>query len=99
MGNELVACVRQIPDLSPRARLALVGMAQLAKDKEREPVYWGGWEYLAGWLGFNEPTLTAQRAVTRAIRELTDAKVVTAGNLPTPGQRVTYRLHLRNGWR
>lgn len=80
--------------LSRGARLVLVGMAALAKDSDPEPVYFGGWHWLAGVLGYDVFTSAAHRAVARSIQELRDAKLIEPMNASGPGERVGYRLHV-----
>lgn len=97
MGRRLVAAVclpmadMGLPD---RARLVLVGMAVMALDQGDPPVYYGGWAYLAGTLGYAEYGPAAERAVARAVAELRKQGLIVPAGEPRPGQNVAYELRL-----
>jgi hypothetical protein len=81
--------------LTPRARLVLVAMAVLAHDQADPPVYFGGWRYLAGALGYAEYGAVPERAVARAIAELRKSGVIVALGDAQPGRNVSYEIRLR----
>lgn len=89
--------------LTPRARLTLVQMAYVAKDRDPEPdqigIYFGGQTSLAVSVLGVDPSLrgagskTAQRAIKRLIQELVDAGAVTLATPATGRHRAVYRVH------
>lgn len=101
MGRRLVA-MALLPmanlDLSTRARLVLVGMANQAKDTDPEPVYFGGWAYLSGCLGYPEYGETARRQVAKGLAELRKKHLVMPLDTPRPGKNVPYLIRLSTGW-
>lgn len=89
------------------AKLVLVRMALVARDHDRPPRYFGGWESLADTLGYDVPPstpgdkdatrrrATARTLVSRQVRTLVEAGLVTrAGERPHPGRRAEYALRL-----
>jgi hypothetical protein len=108
MGTQLVREIEalnlarddRMHTLSAAARLVLFGMAASALDKPTDSndarCYFRGWEYLAvNYLGHQSNSLTGKRAVARAVRELTEHKLITAEERIN-GQHSAriYRLHL-----
>jgi hypothetical protein len=83
-----------------KGRLTLLIMASIGRDepnpktKIERGVYYGGWEMLARALGYKEYTAAAERAVARAIAELTEAGLIEPVGTPTRGQRQAYKLTL-----
>jgi len=104
MGGRLCTQVVDLASLghlvnqSDRALAVLFVMASVARDsatrKVDAGVYYAGWELLARVLGFKVYNPAAERAVARAIRELTDAGLVVREGRPGPRQRQVYRLAL-----
>ncbi len=85
-----------LPDAAFRA---LVWMCIQSIDQDRPPRYFGGRAALARAIG-REPaggghlTTADRQAVTRALRTLRSAGVITPTNSPRPGQSAEYALHL-----
>ena len=100
MGRELVtrACIDvwSRPDLSHPARVVLVRMCLQAKDTDPEPVYFAGWQPLAMALGYPDISSggAGERAVSRAINELTKAALVSADPRKPRSHKRRYRLTL-----
>lgn len=103
VGSQLVRVVQAAVwprrDLTDRARLVLAVMASVAHDQDEQPVYFAGWAPLALALGYSDPqpSSDAQRAVTRALRCLTDAGLITADPDKPRHHKRRYRLHLPLG--
>ena len=90
--------------LSDRARLVLVQMCYVARDRATADtaaqVYFGGHRALIrDVLGLDVDTLTrtqtetAERTIKRTIKELKDAGAVSLVSHPTKGQRAIYAVH------
>ena len=90
--------------LSDRARLVLVQMCYVARDRATADtaaqVYFGGHrELIRTVLGLDPDALTAtqldtaERAVKRAVKELKDAGAITLVSHPVKGQRAVYQVH------
>ena len=100
MGSQLVRVVVgrvfPRPDLDHAARVVMVTMAVNARDDDEQPVYYAGWKPLAACLGYEEhaPDSAAQRAVTRAIRQLRAAGLVSPDPSKPRHYKRDYRLHL-----
>jgi len=81
-------------DIRPQARVVLLDMASVARDRGETPgIYWAGWAHLAQTLGYPTYSPTAHRAVARAVRELIDAKLIRPINEPGRG-RQAYEITL-----
>lgn len=93
------AAVWPRPDLTDRARVVLAAMASVAHDQDDQPVYFAGWEPLALALGYADPqpNSDAQRAVTRALRCLTDAGLIDADPDKPRHHKRRYQLRLPLG--
>lgn len=93
-----LAALGYLANASDRARLVLLIMSTVARDKAQPNVeagiYYGGWEYLAKCLGFKAYTSGARRAVARAMRELVDLGLVEPLGFARPGHRQGYRITL-----
>lgn len=97
MGRRLAASAcMPLADLglTPGARIVLIAMAVLAHDQAHPPVYFGGWDYLAGALGHADYGPTGKRAVARAVAELRKAGVIVPIGDASPGRNVSYELRL-----
>lgn len=97
MGYRLVALACQPQHhlhLTDPARLILIQMARMARDKDDPPIYYGGWPFLALILGYPTYNEAAKTAVARAVRELTRKKLIEAANQPSPGRTVDYQVRL-----
>jgi len=79
--------------LSKSARLVLVRMCVTAIDGDVAPWYGAGWVLLADALGVDGKR--GELAVSRAIRELRDAKLVELETAGVHGRRARYLLHVR----
>lgn len=80
---------------SDRARLVLFSMALTAHDKDREPSYFAGSEFLAMGLGFADPASeAAQKAVGRAVKELREAGLIVQDAERPRSWKRRYYLHL-----
>lgn len=98
MGAGLAALALTQEGIPYAARLVLVRMALTAHDRDPEPVYWGGWEFLATQgLGYRTYTPNAKRAVGRAVEQLQSADLVKVRRAGKPGARAEYllTLHIR----
>jgi DNA-binding transcriptional ArsR family regulator len=97
MGIHLVMrAMYSLRPLSKAGRLVLITMAAHALDTERNGkaacVYWGGWRMLAlNAFGMEVYDERAERAVGRAVHELTDAKLIEVEH---KGFRTEYRLNV-----
>jgi len=72
-------------------------MAWQAHDSDDQPVYFGGWERLAESLGYGlEPKAgtAAQRAVTRALAELTAQGFVATDKTKPRHHKRRYELRI-----
>jgi len=95
MGRLLMAEAWQIPRKripNPTARFLLCRMAWTAKDSDQWPAYFAGWDTLALALGYEEPeSMAAQKAIARALAQLTEAGCITPDGFAKGGNR-RYRL-------
>lgn len=82
------------PGVSDRARLVLARMAVVAKDTDDQPVYFGGWPFLAPALGYPAYDNRAKQAVKRAVAELLTAGLIKSHGAPGPGHNVVYVLRI-----
>lgn len=100
MGDQLVRIVQGSvwtrTDLTDSARVVLSAMASFAHDSDRQPVYFAGWNPLALALGYPhaEPNSAGQKAVSRAVRCLTIAELVSTDPAIPRHHKRRYRLHL-----
>jgi len=107
MGNQLahhaVALMMdggRTKGLDPRARVVLLTMALSAHDTGTKTVppaiYFRGWHHLAQVLGYDTWDDTAQQAVKRAVRQLTQAHLIEREDhgKPTEWKAAGYRLTL-----
>lgn len=77
-------------------------MALSARDLDRPPIYFGGWEFLAGGLGWPRDDVddpepyppAAKRAVARAVSELVAIGAVKSYGAAGRGHNVTYELRI-----
>ena len=99
MGSQLVAlaCLPHTGEpLTPSARLVLIQMCRMAKDQSTEPIYWGGWPYLAEILGYATYDTSAKSAVKRAVRELRTKGYIHPDELASgPNRNQQYVLKFR----
>jgi hypothetical protein len=70
-----------LPGLSITARTILYAMCHYAHDQGNPPetparCYFGGWDLLAGYLGYDKYTRSAHERIRRAINELVDAGIL-----------------------
>lgn len=88
------------PEISDRARLVLIRMCNRAMDSAPDPYYFGGWGMLAHALAmeWDDDTgrinPTANKAVTRAVRELLDAKLISVKQAGYRGSNAEYWIHV-----
>ena len=73
--------------------MASIGRDQ-PKGKVLSGVYYGGWELIAKALGYEEYTPAAERAVARALAELTNAGLIEPLGRAGQGRRQAYRITL-----
>lgn len=97
MSTELVSWA-MTRNLSPRAKVVLLCMANQAQTRDRRDVpartYFGGWEALGLALDPDQEWTPARRhlAVARCVRELSAAGCVKPVDNPTGGDRRWYRI-------
>jgi hypothetical protein len=97
MGSRLVAAaLLPLADLglSHRARIVLIGMCNMAIDKADPPVYYGGWERLAGCLGYAEYGPNPERQVAKAVAELRKAGLIVVVREGAWGRNAEYGIRL-----
>lgn len=105
MGGSNVAAVFAMwsPILGDKHRdmRALVFMANTALDGDKPPRYFGGWEALAGALGFDVETnpVSAERNTKKALSALTKAGAIVSSGAARAGVRAEYALQLLPGVR
>jgi hypothetical protein len=87
--NEVIALstAGSLPGLSTTARMVLYAMAHYAHDTGHPPdtparCYFGGWELIAGYLGYDKYNRSVHERIRRAIAEL-----VEAGHIVPQGRR------------
>lgn len=81
------------PHLTNRDMLALVYMANTARDADTPPVYYGGWENLAHALG-QDADDPGKRTALRALATLAKAGAITSSGNAHKGVRAEYALNL-----
>ena len=91
--NVANAFTRWRAHLTNRDMLALVYMANTARDADTPPVYYGGWENLAEALG-GEHDDAGKRAALRALSTLTKAEAITSSGTAHKSVRAEYALNL-----
>ena len=78
--------------LTNRDMLALVYMANTARDNDTPPVYYGGWEALAHALG-QDPDETGKRTALRDLAALAKVGAATSSGNAHKGVRAEYALN------
>ena len=100
MGASLVAAatVNVLPHLGRNhaARVALLIMANTAKDGDAEPWYQAGWKPIAEALGLSGTEATQRDRVTKVLGQLEDIHAIRIIQAKAPGRQVRYGLQF---WR
>lgn len=98
MGATLVAAalVHVCPALGRNhaSRVALLLMANTAKDNDPEPWYGAGWQPIAAALGLAGSETTQRDRVTKVLAELENLRVIRIIEAKAPGRHVRYGLQL-----
>jgi hypothetical protein len=98
MGAALVASavVNVLPSLGRNhaSRVALLVMANTAKDNDPEPWYGAGWWPIAQALGLSGTEATQRDRVTKVLGQLEDLRVIRIIEAKAPGRHVRYGLQL-----
>jgi hypothetical protein len=96
MGASLVAAatLNVCPALGRNhaARVALLVMANTAKDTDPEPWYQAGWGPIARALGLSGSDNTQRDRVTKILGQLEDMRVIRIIEAKAPGRQVRYGL-------
>jgi hypothetical protein len=96
MGASLVAAatVNVLPLLGRNhaARVALLVMANTAKDTDREPWYQAGWQPIAHALGLSGSDATQRDRVTKILGQLEAIHAISIIEAKAPGRQVKYGL-------
>ncbi|WP_406046574.1 hypothetical protein [Kribbella sp. NBC_00889] len=96
MGASLVAAatVNVLPHLGRNhaARVALLIMANTAKDNDAEPWYQAGWRPIASALGLSGSEATQRDRVTKVLGQLEDIHAIRIVQAKAPGRQVKYGL-------
>lgn len=89
------------PELKHRDKVGLLFMANMAKDADEPPVYWGGWEAIARALGLDlgdredaKAQANASEQVRRVMASLAKAGVVVSSARARTHVRAEYALAL-----
>lgn len=80
MGTQLARAAIAVPKLTHPQRVVLLAMCITARDADRPPVYFGGWDYLALAMGRDVFDGAAVQAVKRTL-----APLVTRGLIEPDG--------------
>jgi hypothetical protein len=98
MGASLVAAavINVCPALGRNhaSRVALLIMANTARDSDPEPWYQAGWRPIATALGLSGSEATQRDRVTKVLGQLEDMRVIRILEAKAPGRQVKYGLHL-----
>jgi hypothetical protein len=96
MGASLVALAvaNVLPSLGRNhaSRVALLVMANTAKDNDPEPWYGAGWWPIAQALGLSGTEATQRDRVTKVLGQLEDLRVIRIIEAKAPGRHVRYGL-------
>lgn len=98
MGASLVALAvaHVLPSLGRNhaSRVALLVMANTAKDNDPEPWYGAGWWPIAQALGLSGSEATQRDRVTKVLGQLEELRVIRIVQAKAPGRHVRYGLQL-----
>lgn len=109
MGGRLVSeavslmAMGLIRTRSRGSRLVLLSICSVARDTDQKNVqagiYFGGWEYLSGCLGYPKPTETAKRGTQKALSDLVDVGLLEPQvEHAHAGIRQVYKVTLPKPW-
>ncbi len=87
------------PHLTHREMCALLYMANTSLDADTPPVYFGGWEAVAGALALGGKPATVKRTTLQVLAELAQAGAITSSGSAHSGVRAEYALNLEPGHR